>query len=86
MVRKIILFLLLLFFLSHGYGQYAGFPNLAGKQIVIKGDTTQLDTLSLVPGSVKITTSDGMNLDTSFYFVDAVKSILIHLNLIFPFL
>ncbi len=61
-----------------GYAQYAG--NHHSKQIIIKSDTTQLDTLSLVPGSITIKSNDGAALDTSFYRINYADALLI-LNL-----
>jgi hypothetical protein len=72
--RKIKLFLLLLFLCTGGYAQYAG--NHVSKQLVIKADTIQLDTLSLVPGSILFTTSSGTLLDTSFYKINYANALL----------
>ena len=75
MVRKIILFFFWLFFCANGHAQYIS--NSHTKQLKISGDTTQLDTLSLVPGSIKITTSNGVVLDTSFYKIKYAEGLLI---------
>ncbi|MES2396146.1 MAG: hypothetical protein V4549_09090, partial [Bacteroidota bacterium] len=78
MVRKIILLFILLFFCANGYAQYLS--NSHTKQLTIIGDTNQLDTLSLVPGSIKIITNNGTELDTSFYKINYAEGLLI-LNL-----
>lgn len=74
-VRKIILFLLLLFFCVGGYAQYMS--NYHNRQLIIKRDTIQLDTLSLVPGSVSIITNNGITLDSSFYKINYAEGLLI---------
>lgn len=75
MVRKIIPFFFLLFFCANGYAQYLS--NGHTKQLKIIGDTSQLDSLSLVPGSIKITTNSGITLDTSFYKINYAEGLLI---------
>lgn len=55
--------------------QYTG--NRHTKQLVITGDTIVLDTLSLIPNSLKLSTTDGILLDTSHYEVKLAESILI---------
>lgn len=40
------------------------------QQLVLKADTLQLDSLSIIPGSLTIKTVDGLLLDTSFYKVN----------------
>jgi hypothetical protein len=78
MVRKIILFLLLQILWLGGYSQYAG--NRHTKLLFIEKDTARLDTLSLVPGSIVLTTKTGVLLDTSFYKINYPEGLLI-LNL-----
>ena len=46
--------------------------NLRSKTIIVSSDTTRLDTLSLVPGSLRIE-----NIDTSYYQLDFVNSFLV---------
>ncbi|MCE9538475.1 MAG: hypothetical protein K8R85_04550, partial [Bacteroidetes bacterium] len=75
MDRKIISFFFLLFFCVNGYAQYTS--NSHTKQLKIIGDTSQLDTLSLVPGFIKITTGSGIVLDTSFYKINYAEGLLI---------
>ncbi len=65
----------MLFFCVNGYAQYIS--NSHTKQLTISGDTSQLDTLSLVPGSIKITTGNGIVLDTSFYKINYAEGLLI---------
>ena len=74
MVRKIIPFLFLQMLCLGGYSQYVS--NRHSKLLTVKGDTVQLDTLSLVPGSIVIATH-GMLLDTSFYKVNYADGVLI---------
>ena len=65
---KNIFFLLFLLFCINGSAQYVG--NRRTKQLAISIDTVQLDTLSLVPGSVRLMTQNGFVLDTSLYEID----------------
>lgn len=65
----------MLFFCVNGYAQYISNSHI--KQLTIIGDTNQLDTLSLVPGSIKITTGNGIVLDTSFYKINYAEGLLI---------
>ncbi len=65
----------MLFFCVNGYAQYIS--NSHTKHLIISGDTSQLDTLSLVPGSIKITTGNGIVLDTSFYKINYAEGLLI---------
>ena len=65
----------MLFFCEAGYAQYTS--NSHTKQLRIKGDTIQLDTLSLVPGSVNIKTNNGIALDTSFFNINYAEGLLI---------
>lgn len=51
--------------------------NRHNKLLIIKGDTAQLDTLSLVPGSISITTKNGIQLDTSFYKINYAEGLII---------
>ena len=62
--RKYILFLLLGLFCQVSYGQIAS--NKRTKQLSLSNDTIQLDTLSIVLGSIKLATADGNLLDTAF--------------------
>ncbi|MGZ6537416.1 MAG: hypothetical protein ACXVEB_03515, partial [Bacteroidia bacterium] len=74
-VRKLILFSFLLFFCIGGSAQNAEKNRF--KQLSTVSDTTQLDTLSLVPGSVKIKIADGRLLDSTYYKVNYAEGILI---------
>lgn len=47
------------------------------KLLTLKGDIAQLDTLSLVPGSIFITTKNGTLLDTSFYKINYADGLII---------
>lgn len=63
--RRTILFLILLLVSITGYSQYTG--NSRIRIVALKADTLQLDTLSIIPGSVSIKTARGEVLDTSLY-------------------
>ncbi len=69
--RFIIVLSVLSFF--HALGQEG---KLRSKKIVLTLDTTQLDTLSLVPGSLSIFRK-GQKLDSSLYKIDFVKKTVI---------
>ena len=79
--RRTILFLLFLSVSITGYSQYTG--NRRIKQIALKKDTTRLDSLSIIPGSVTIRSSTGALLDTTLYKINYAEGILIlhHKNL-----
>ena len=74
-VRKLILLSFLLFFCIGGFAQNTG--NIRFKQLLFISDTVQLDTLSLVPGSIKIKVADGRLLDTSYYKINYGEGFLI---------
>ena len=75
-VRKIITLLLLLhLFCIGGYAQYTDNKHI--KLIYIKSDTIQLDTLSLVPGSVSFSANNGIIPDSSFYKINYAEGVLI---------
>lgn len=67
MVRKIILFFLLSSCLR-SFAQYVGNSHI--KLLQQYGDTLQLDTLSLVPGTVTFSLKNGEPLDISFYKIN----------------
>jgi hypothetical protein len=69
MVRKIALFFLL-FLCLNSFAQYN--DNVHQKKLALSSDTVQLDSLSLVPGSLKFNLPNGEPLDTSFYKVSYV--------------
>ncbi len=75
MFRRIISFLLLLLLCVDGFAQYTG--NSHSKQFAVTGDTLQLDTLSLVPGSIIIAAANGTLLDTSFYKINYAEGLVI---------
>lgn len=74
-VRKVIAFLLVQLFCVGVYAQYTG--NVHIKQLTITGDTLQLDSLSLVPGSITITFPGGLPLDSSSYKINYADGLLI---------
>jgi hypothetical protein len=74
-LRKLILFYFLLFLCTAATAQNTG--NSRVKQLSAISDTTQLDTLSLVPGSIKIKIADGRLLDTSYYRINYADGLLI---------
>ncbi|MDD4214274.1 MAG: hypothetical protein PHR81_05640 [Bacteroidales bacterium] len=53
------------------------FSNFRLKKITVDNDTIILDTLSLIPKSIIITTDVGLTPDTSKYFIDYVNGMLI---------
>lgn len=72
---KTILFFVSFFVCLTCYSQYTG--NRHARILVLKSDTIQLDTLSIVPGSVSVSSSDGTPFDTSAFKIDYVKGKLI---------
>jgi len=62
---KYIFLLLILWGCNSSYAQVAG--TVRTKQLSVLNDTIQLDSLSIVPGSVTLATNDGKLLDTTFY-------------------
>ena len=74
-VRKIILFCFLFFFCIGISAQNTGSSRI--KQLSFTSDTTQLDTLSLIPGTVKIKVADGRLLDTSYYKINYAEGTII---------
>ncbi len=75
-VRKRILLLFSLILLVGGaHAQYTNNQHVG--HLVVTGDTVLLDTLSLVPGSIKITTNSGLKIDSSFFKINYAESILI---------
>lgn len=68
------MFLFCLFFYVNAFAQYKG--NVRTKQFAVTNDTIQLDTLSLVPGSIKFTTLKGKMLDTSFYSINYADGLI----------
>lgn len=73
MARKIILFLLL-FSCMRIQAQYTG--NKHSRALAILSDTIQLDTLSLIPGSIALKSGNKL-LDTAYYTIDHSKGLLI---------
>lgn len=74
-VRKIIVMFVFVFLCVSGYSQYSG--NSRIKKLMVISDTIQLDSLSLIPGSFKLATTSGMQLDTSFYQLNHAEGIVI---------
>lgn len=72
---KITLFLLSLAFSVGTFAQYTG--NDHNKQLTINGDTIQLDSLSLVPGSINLSLLNGIVLDTSFFKINYADGYII---------
>lgn len=75
MIRKLILLGLIQFFYTGIHAQYANCYRI--KQILIPGDSVSIDTLSLIPGSVKVTLSDGTPIDSSLYTINYAEAKLI---------
>ncbi len=69
------LVLLLVLFSVKCFSQSTGIPRI--KTLNSNKDTIQLDSLSIVPGSVTIATSDGMRLDTAYYKINYAEGKLI---------
>jgi len=74
---KKILYIFLFFFLA-ATGLYAqDFSNFRLKTLTPDKDTLLIDSLSLIPKSIIITTAAGLPLDTSKYRIDYAKGVLI---------
>jgi hypothetical protein len=73
--RKLLFILLLHVYCFSAYAQYN--VNKRSKQLFITSDTIQLDTLSLVPGSVTLKNNKGNRIDTADYKVNYAKGIVI---------
>jgi hypothetical protein len=65
--RTILIFIFLLV-CTTGFAQYTG--NSRIRHITLRGDTVQLDSLSIIPGSMLITNSYAIPLDTTFYRIN----------------
>ncbi len=74
-VRKIIVVFIFILFCIGGYSQYAGNNHI--KKLSVTSDTIKLDSLSLVPGSFKISTFSGTLIDTSYYKINYAEGIVI---------
>ncbi len=75
LVRKIITVFLFLLFCISAHSQYTGKSHI--KKLNVASDTVKLDSLSLVPGSFKLSTLSGKLLDTSYYQLNLAEGILI---------
>ena len=75
LVRKIIVVFIFILFCIGGYSQYAGNNHI--KKLSVTSDTIKLDSLSLVPGSFKISTFSGTLIDTSYYKINYAEGIVI---------
>jgi len=73
--RKTLFFLLLNFYCFSMYAQYN--PNKHSKSLLITSDTIQLDTLSLVPGSVVLKNNKGDIMDTALYKINYAQGLVI---------
>jgi hypothetical protein len=74
-------YLYILIFCSGIIFQVNAQSNLKQKKIVLKGDTVYLDSLSLIPGSIKISLK-GNYMDTSFYkIIYPIKGIVFKNNI-----
>ena len=74
-VRKIILLSWLILFYIGVSAQYTSHCHI--KQLIIKGDTIQIDTLSLIPRSIEITGPNGIPIDSSLYTINYAEARLI---------
>ena len=72
--KKILLFALLLLCVG---GSAQNISNTRTKSLSVVSDTVILDSLSLVPGSIKLSTVNGMLLDTSFYKINYADGFII---------
>jgi hypothetical protein len=68
---KPILIFIFLLVCTTSYAQYTG--NSRIRHITLHGDTIQLDSLSIIPGSLVITNPYALPLDTAFYKVNYVE-------------
>lgn len=74
-VRKKILLFALLLLSAVGFAQ--SFGNNRTKLFSANSDTLKLDSLSLVPGTIKLYSSNGSLLDTSFYKINYADGLII---------
>ena len=72
--NKILLFVLLLVY-AGGFAQ--DINNNRTKVLSLTSDTVKLDSLSLVPGSIKFSTTNGILLDTAFYKIKYADGVVI---------
>ncbi|OFY86313.1 MAG: hypothetical protein A3F72_10930 [Bacteroidetes bacterium RIFCSPLOWO2_12_FULL_35_15] len=75
MVRKKILLLAILFMCIGGFAQNT--VNNRTKSFSVISDTVKLDSLSIVPGSIKLSTINGTLLDTSYYKINYAEGLVI---------
>jgi len=74
-LQKAIVTILLIFFSLYGKSQITG--NFRTKSIFISGDTVQIDSLSIVPGSEILYNSNKSIIKSSDYNIDYAKGILV---------
>lgn len=67
--------MVLIFLCAACYAQYTG--NGYTRKISITADTIVLDTLSIIPQSVKISTTSGAVIDTTFYKINYAEGFLV---------
>jgi len=73
-LKKIIGIISLLLLLIGTHAQIR--DNFRYKSLELESDTIKLDSLSIIPGTIKLT-SNGSQLDSSQYTINCVKSLLI---------
>ncbi len=73
--RRTILLFIFLFICTAYYAQYSS--NSQFRKINVRKDTIQLDSLSIIPGSLEIKDFNGISLDTSFYKINYGEGIII---------
>lgn len=59
------------------YGHSLAQSNLRTKALVLNKDTIQLDTLSIIPGTLSVQKQNGEPLDLSYYRIDHVNALII---------
>lgn len=72
---KLFLTVVLLFMITGVFAQYT--DNRHFKEIALISDSVVVDTLSLVPSSIKITTPDGNTVDSLLYTIDYANALLV---------
>jgi len=77
------LYIFLFFFLAATELYAQDFSNFRLKSLTVNNDTLLIDSLSLIPKSIIITTAEGLPLDTSKYQLDYAKGVLIITDSIF---
>ncbi len=76
-ILKKTLSIIFLFFIANGLAFSQELSNLRQKKIIVSGDTLQLDSLSLVPGSLQLFSVNGEKIDSSAFKIDPARGYII---------